>query len=46
MIAENLGAIAPNTALMRITVGKDIYKLGIKTDLQTNAKIVFEYDGN
>ncbi|MBS1746419.1 MAG: hypothetical protein JST21_09650 [Bacteroidetes bacterium] len=46
MIAENLGAIAPNTALMRITVGTQIYKLGIKTDLQTNAKIVFEYDGN
>lgn len=46
MIAENLGAIAPNTALMRITAGKDTYKLSVRTDLQTNAKIVFYYDGN
>ena len=46
MIAENLGTIPPNTALMRITVGTQVYKLGVKTDLQTNAKIVFTYDGN
>jgi hypothetical protein len=46
MIAENLGTIPPNTALMRITVGTQTYKLGVKTDLQTNAKIVFYYDGN
>ncbi len=46
MIAENLGTIPPNTALMRITVGTQVYKLGVKTDLQTNAKIVFYYDGN
>jgi len=46
MIAENLGTIPPNTALMRITVGKDVYKLSVKTDLKTNAKIVFYYDGN
>ncbi len=46
MIAENLGTIPPNTALMRITVGTQVYKLGVRTDLQTNAKIVFYYDGN
>jgi hypothetical protein len=46
MIAENLGSIAPNTALMRITVGKQVYKLSVKTDLQTNARILFYYDGN
>ena len=46
MIAENLGTIPPNTALMRVTVGSKIYKLSVKTDLQTNAKIVFYYDGN
>jgi hypothetical protein len=46
MIAENLGTIAPNTALMRITAGDKIYKLSVKTDLSTNAKIVFYYDGN
>jgi hypothetical protein len=46
MIAENLGRIAPNTALMRITAGSQVYKLSVKTDLSTNAKIVFSYDGN
>lgn len=46
MIAENLGRIAPNTALMRITAGSQVYRLSIRTDLSTNAKIVFEYDGN
>jgi hypothetical protein len=46
LIAENLGSIPPNTALMRITVGKEVYKLSVKTDLKTNAKIVFYYDGN
>jgi len=46
LVAENLGTLPPNTALMRITVGGQVYKLGVKTDLQTNAKIVFYYDGN
>ncbi len=46
MVAENLGSIPPNTALMRITAGSKIYKLSVKTDLKTNAKIVFYYDGN
>ena len=46
LIAENLGTIPPNTALMRITVGTQVYKLSVKTDLKTNAKIDFFYDGN
>ncbi|MBV9963580.1 MAG: hypothetical protein JO072_15150 [Parafilimonas sp.] len=46
LIAENLGTIPPNTALMRVTVGTQVYKLSVKTDLKTNAKIVFYYDGN
>ena len=46
LIAENLGTIPPNTALMRITVGQQVYKLSVKTDLKTNAKIDFFYDGN
>ncbi len=46
MIAENLGKIAPNTALMRITAGNQVYKLSVKTDMKTNAKIDFYYDGN
>jgi hypothetical protein len=46
LVAENLGSIPPNTALMRVTADKQQYKLSVKTDLQTNAKIVFYYDGN
>ncbi len=46
LVAENLGTIPPNTALMRITAGKQVYELTVKTDLKTNAKIVFYYDGN
>ena len=42
LIAENLGTIPPNTALMRITVGDQVYKLSVKTDLKTNAKIDFD----
>ena len=46
LVAENLGSIPPNSALMRITVGKQIYKLSVNTDMKTNARIVFYYDGN
>ena len=46
MVAENLGTIPPNSALMRITAGKQSYKLAVKTDMTTNARIVFYYDGN
>ena len=46
LIAENLGSIPPNSALMRITAGKQVYKLTVNTDLKTNARIVFYYDGN
>ncbi len=46
LVAENLGSIPPNSALMRVTVGKQVYKLFVKTDLKTNARIVFYYDGN
>jgi hypothetical protein len=46
LVAENLGSIPPNSALMRITAGKQIYKLSVNTDMKTNARIVFYYDGN
>ncbi len=46
MVAENLGSIPPNSALMRITAGKQSYKLSVNTDMKTNARIVFYYDGN
>ncbi|HVX26894.1 MAG TPA: hypothetical protein VHB70_11160 [Parafilimonas sp.] len=46
LVAENLGTIPPNTALMRVTADGQVYKLSVKTDLKTNAKIVFYYDGD
>jgi hypothetical protein len=46
LVAENLGSIPPNSALMQITAGKQSYKLPVKTDMKTNARIVFYYDGN
>ena len=46
LVAENLGTIPPNTALMRITAGKQKYQLTVKTDLSNNAKIILYYDGN
>ena len=46
LVAENLGSIPPNSALMRITAGKQSYKLSVNTDMKTNARIVFYYDGN
>jgi hypothetical protein len=46
LVAENLGTIPPNSALMRITAGKQVYKLTVNTDMKTNARIVFYYDGN
>ncbi|MEP6513422.1 MAG: hypothetical protein ABJA79_06110 [Parafilimonas sp.] len=46
LVAENLGTIPPNTALMRITAGKQMYELTVKSDLSKNAKVVLYYDGN
>ncbi len=46
LVAENLGTIPPNTALMRITAGKQIYELTVKSDLSKNAKVILYYDGN
>ncbi len=46
LVAENLGTIPPNTALMRITAGKQIYEITLKSDLTKNAKVVLFYDGN
>ncbi len=46
LVAENLGSIPPNSALMRVTAGKQSYRLSVKTDMKTNARIVFYYDGD
>ena len=46
MVADNLGSIPPNTALMIITTGGKRYQLFITSDKQKNAKVVVQYDAN
>ena len=43
MVAENLGEIPPNTALMVITAGKKRYEVFLTSNEQRNAKVVIEY---
>jgi hypothetical protein len=43
MVANNLGSIPPNTALMVVTTGGKRYELFISSDEQRNAKVVIEY---
>lgn len=45
-IAENLGDIPPNTALMVITAGNNRYEIPISIDERRNAKVLFEYKKN
>ena len=45
MIAENLGLIPPNTALMRITAGNQKFELEVSSDFDNNAKIAIDYTG-
>jgi len=42
-VAENLGDIPPNTALMVITFGKKRYEVFIASDEKRNAKVILEY---
>lgn len=43
LVAENLGEIPPNTALMVITAGKKRYEIFLTSNEQRNAKVVVEY---
>jgi hypothetical protein len=43
MVANNLGAIPPNTALMIVTTGDKHYELFISSDETKNAKIIIQY---
>jgi hypothetical protein len=43
MVANNLGAIPPNTALMVITTGGKRYELFVSSDEKKNAKVVIDY---
>ena len=44
MVADNLGSIPPNTALMIITTGGKRYQVYISSDKQKNAKVVVQYE--
>ena len=44
MIAENVGTIPPNTALLIITAGKKRYELFLSSSLQKSAKVRFLYE--
>lgn len=43
VVAENLGEIPPNTALMVITAGKKRYEVFLTSTENRNAKVVIEY---
>jgi len=45
LVAENLGSIPPNTALMRIRAGDKKYELTTRANMHENAKVVIEYTG-
>ncbi len=42
-VAENLGDVPPNTALMVVTAGKKRYEVTITSDDKKNAKVILEY---
>jgi hypothetical protein len=46
LVANNLGLIPPNTALMRIIAGAKTYELFASTNLSENASVVIIYSGN
>ena len=43
MVAENMGEIPPNTALMVITAGKKWYEVFLTSTEEKNAKVIIEY---
>jgi hypothetical protein len=45
MVADNLGSIPPNTALLVITAGDKKYRLYLSSTEEKSAKVRFVYDG-
>jgi hypothetical protein len=43
MVADNLGSIPPNTALMIVTTGGKRYQVFISSDTEKNAKVIIDY---
>lgn len=44
MVANNLGSIPPNTALMIVTTGGKHYELFLSSDEKKNAKVIIQYE--
>ncbi|MBD0286546.1 MAG: hypothetical protein ICV79_14130, partial [Flavisolibacter sp.] len=44
LVAENLGSIPPNTALLIVTAGTKQYKLSLSSTEQKSAMVRFIYD--
>ncbi|HEX6334266.1 MAG TPA: hypothetical protein VFZ78_08555, partial [Flavisolibacter sp.] len=44
MVAENLGTISPNTALLIVTAGSRRYRLFLASDKQKSAQVRFIYE--
>jgi hypothetical protein len=45
LVANNLGRIPPNTALMRITAGSKTYEVFASTTLEDNVSVIIIYSG-
>jgi len=46
LVAENLGEIPPNTAVMVVTIGKKRQEIFLTSDEKKNAKIIIDYKPN
>ena len=46
LVAENLGSIPPNTALVRIRAGEMKYEFVVHSDMHENVKFVIDYINN
>ena len=46
IVAENLGEIPPNTALMVVTAGRKRYEIFLSSTEEKNAKVIIEYQRN
>lgn len=46
LVAENLGSIPPNTALVRIRAGETKYEFVVHSDMHENVKFIINYVGD
>jgi hypothetical protein len=46
LVAENLGKMPPNTALMEVTTLQNTYNVFLSTDFKKNAMVEFVFDGS